>query len=74
VQANNPIDESVLSALSLAFKQAKADEESVEMYENAFNLLPENDSMASELFAAYIRVGNFKKTQQVLWNNLHLTV
>ena len=51
--------------MSLAFKQARADDECVEMYETAFNAQPTNDSMAVELFVTYARVGNFKKMQQV---------
>lgn len=65
LQVNQPTDESVLSALALTFKQGRADEDTVEIYENAFKALPQSDSLADELFSAYIKVGDFKKTQQV---------
>ena len=60
------MDEAVLSALALVFKNSKCDEESTECYENAFNLVPNNVNFASELFGCYARGGEFKKMQQVM--------
>lgn len=65
VKDNKPVDEGVLSALTLAFKNGKCEEESIECYENAFASLPDNLDIARELFSCYVKCGEFKKMQQL---------
>jgi hypothetical protein len=67
-QANHPVDESVLNALCLTFRNARADEECAECYENALAAQPTNEFLATELFNCYVRGGEFKKMQQVRAN------
>lgn len=67
------MDEDVLNILTLTFKNARCDEEASECYENALKAYPDNETYGIELFVCYVRMGQFKKMQQLAQKLYKLT-
>ena len=59
-----PCDESALNAMSIAFRELRQHDKICLMYENAAKREPQNEDILSQLFMAYVRIGDYKKQQR----------
>nr|CAD7589516.1 unnamed protein product [Timema genevievae] len=65
VQAEVPVDESALQAMTICFKELHKPEKICDIYNAATKKDPSNEELLTHLFMAHVRVGDYKKQQQV---------
>ncbi|XP_022085610.1 N-alpha-acetyltransferase 25, NatB auxiliary subunit-like isoform X2 [Acanthaster planci] len=65
VMATKPVDEPTLQALSICFREMQKPEQIIELYTTALKSNPTNEEFHTHLFMALVRVGDYKRQQQV---------
>ncbi|XP_071790320.1 N-alpha-acetyltransferase 25, NatB auxiliary subunit-like [Asterias amurensis] len=65
VMSTKPVDEPTLQALSICFREMQKPEQIVELYTTALKSNPNNEEFHTHLFMALVRVGDYKRQQQV---------
>ncbi|KAH8106992.1 actin cytoskeleton organization protein [Cristinia sonorae] len=65
VLAVKPTDESVLAAMMHVLRNLGRQTDIIAMYDNAYKQQPHNEDLATHVFIANVRTGNWKAAQQV---------
>ncbi|XP_072043976.1 N-alpha-acetyltransferase 25, NatB auxiliary subunit-like [Amphiura filiformis] len=65
VVAMKPSDEPTLQALSICFREMQKPEQIVDIYTEAVKVCPTHEDYHTHLFMALVRVGDYKRQQQV---------
>ncbi|XP_074602186.1 phagocyte signaling impaired [Brevipalpus obovatus] len=63
-----PTDDCTLQAMAVCYKELNMVECIVDIYERASEKNPQSEELMAALFLAHVRMGNFKKQQQVALN------
>jgi N-terminal acetyltransferase B complex non-catalytic subunit len=58
-------EDNTIQAIVHCFKEIFAPERIVRIYESLFNRFPQNDTFATQLFLAYVRVRDYKQQQRI---------
>lgn len=74
LKRQKPLDDATLQALTMTYKTLSLYEDIVEVYENAFTIVPNHEEWANHWFMALVRLGDFKKIQQVHRFNLGIKI
>ncbi|XP_038061820.1 N-alpha-acetyltransferase 25, NatB auxiliary subunit-like [Patiria miniata] len=65
VMVTKPVDEPTLQALTICFREMQKPEQIIELYTTALKSNPKNEEFHTHLFMALVRVGDYKRQQQV---------
>lgn len=65
VHCQQPHDEPTLQAMAMCYRELYKLDLMADMYENAYKKKPDSEEILNALFMAYVRIGNYKKQQQV---------
>lgn len=68
VRSTNPTEDATLQAITTFYRDTNQPEMVADMYEKAVAKDPSNEELLSHLFMSYVRLGNYKKQQQVALN------